>query len=148
MGQWTTGLLYGCEKPSGVDWYGEEEDSPPDYRGVSRACAEAFADEIAALSKSGKLKNYERAEKRFVPDWETCGDADLLGFWVAAGASGKPGCPSLNRAVPVAEIRTCKAYRVAYKNARVRWRRFAKWAASQGIVLPKARLYLTETEVA
>ena len=151
MGQWTIGLMYGCPLPEGVRWHGDAEPSGDGYvwkDGMEDTCRKAFAAEIEAFEKSGKVPRFGRAERRYVPDLETEQGANVLGFWVAAGASGKAGCPSLNRSVPVAEIRTCKAYRRAYKNARIRWRRFARWAATQGIALPKARLWLLETEVA
>ncbi len=155
MGQWTIGVLYGCESPEGVTLYDDDSDEG----GLLDKCDGAFRDAILAhdeactakvMAKPGRMPyDYEDGRSRYVPDWETDGKPHLLGFWVAAGASGKNGLPSLNRkAVALEDIPTTEPYARAYRNARRRWRRFARWAKTQGVTLPKPRLYLTPTEVA
>jgi hypothetical protein len=123
VGQNTIGVIYGVIVPRGVKL---SADRPP---------------------WDGLLDRAEKVKKLPIPDWD--GDANLLGFWVAAGASGKDGCPSLGKAVPLAKFGEFAPYLKAVERAQKRWTEFERWAQEQQDVdFPKAQLYLTETEVA
>lgn len=135
MGQQTFAILYGIAQPEDVDFFGENEDGlVPQWR---RACAE-------------KIRAYDvrhgpwSGGGAYVPASPYESAVELLGFYVAVGASGEAGIPALEGCA-LTDVRT--EYADSYKAARRRWRRFARWCASKGITLPKARLYLTETEV-
>lgn len=145
--------------PEGLDPYGDADGA--NFKDAlfykwERACA----DKIKAVSEGGKLARHERPESRFVPGTEyverrgpyparkVLSAMTLMGFWVAAGASGKPGCPYFGGAVPLSGLAESAQYAAAANRARLRWSRFARWARKQGVKLPRARLYLTETEVA
>jgi hypothetical protein len=158
MGQTTVGVLYGIKAPAGVVLRDERYRAPIATRGLldrweheCNALIEAHDEKLDAwvMAKPGRMP-YQREDgtARYVPDHEYDG-GDLVGFWIAAGASGKDGLPRLRTLVVSKEaIRTTEPYARAYRNARRRWRRFAKWAAAQGVTLPKPRLWVTETEVA
>mgnify|MGYP000853175546 CR=1 FL=1 len=152
MGQMTYGVLLGCKMPEGVTLYDDEYDTPMEKRGLINRWQDACADNIAALKEKlearGARGMFWRAKGCYVPDLEY--DSGLLGFWCAVGASGKEGVPFLEEAFALSAkaFREHAVYGKAYRKARRRWRRFARWAATQGVTLPKARLYLTMTEVA
>lgn len=154
MGQTTIGILYGVKAHDGLVLYSEDGDS---------GLIERWQHECSALIKAHQAKvdakvvstpgmmpwMLERGEARYVPDCEWESNPPLFGFWVAAGASGKNGLPNLNYlSVPLADLRTTEPYARAYRNARRRWARFARWARAQGVDLPEARLWMTMTEVA
>ncbi len=85
----------------------------------------------------------------FIPVNPRLGDgAELLGFWVAIGGSGKPGVPSPDRTVAADEVATTEPYATSYALALGRWNRFARWCDARGVPLPPPRLWLAETEVA
>lgn len=89
-----------------------------------------------------------RPRDEFVPVNPRLGDgAELLGFWVALGGSGRPGVPAPERTVAFDEVATTEPYAMAYALALGRWRRFDRWCDSRGVQLPPPRLWLTETEV-
>lgn len=141
MGQQAMALIFGVGVPDDMDLHGD--DGPGfgllgDYEEERRA-------DIQALEKSGKLKRYEYAPRRFVPD--TFGeDVYLLGFAVAVGGSGEANVPFFGASMPLADVR--REYRVALKNARIRWRRFKRWAKTRGVDLPCGRLWITTCNVA
>ncbi len=152
MGQMTYGVLLGCAMPEGVTLYNNKYDTPMEKRGLIIRWQDVCADNIAALKKKfearGAREQFFRAKDCYVPRLKY--DANLLGFWCAVGAPGKEGVPSLEEhcALSAKAFREHAVYGKAYRKARRRWRRFARWAATQGVTLPKARLYLTMTEVA
>lgn len=158
MGQMTVGILYGCKPPKGLVLRDDFAETPEDA-GLLYRCDMAFNDQIAArqaeidaacMATPGTMPyEFEGASAVFVPDWETDAEEELIGFWVAAGASGKNGLPTLGL-IPVNAKRLCarEPYATAYRNAVERWDRFAAWAATQGVKLPRAKLWVTQTEVA
>lgn len=77
------------------------------------------------------------------------GDKCFIGYWVAAGASGKDGVPHLAQ-VPfaLADFAVTAPYDVACKDAAKKWQAFAKWAKKKGCNFDKPKLFLLETEVA
>lgn len=91
-----------------------------------------------------------RSEKHPAPSSPT-GDTqnpDLIGFWVAVGASGKKDCPSLDKGFRLHGFCNVPAYRTAFRRAFRAWGHFAKWAATQGYTFDAPELWLVETEVA
>lgn len=136
MGQSTFAVLYGIAE-EGLDLGSEDE-------GTLCAWHQECADKIKAYDKR---HGSWRGEAAYIPNRPYEASLPLLGFYIAVGASGKRGVPSLE-AFTLSRAGVREAFPDGYKAARRRWRRFAKWAATQGVTLPKARLYLTETEVA
>lgn len=125
MGQTTVGVLFGAQVPESVELYNDAGD--------------------------GLIERWERSVKRdrkLVPRWPD--DSDVIGMFVAIGAGGAEdyGCASLDAAIPLDDFATAKPYAAAYKRAAKRWDAFAAWCATQGTVLPPARLWLALTEVA
>ncbi len=81
------------------------------------------------------------------------GDADmpdLIGFWVAVGASGEDGYPYLDQSFPLnlAGFLTVPEYKKAYDRAQKAWTKFAAWAEKKGHKFGEPRLWLVQTEVA
>ena len=150
MGQQSHGILYGVERPKDIDFNGDYTD---DYQQcVFPRFKRDKAAEIQEAATRLNLRPWD-AENRFVPDM-THDEGDearhLMGFWVAVGGSGKRSIPYLGT-FPLADLTNgkVKPYASALRNARVRWRRFAKWCAAENIVaLPKPQLWLTITETA
>lgn len=139
MGQMTYGIFLG------VPDFIENSDSVLDeWEGLN----------LTKIKESGK--SYWEAKAEIVPDFE--GDNPTLGafigFWVAAGASGKDGADSLE-GFPLDDL---SRYENAIAQARKRWRTFTDWLSmkwknegkKQKEIAPlfEARLYLLETEVA
>lgn len=156
MGQMTVGIMLGIEVPEGLALHDEDWDKPYDqHMGLLDRWERACEDEVQALQakldakvRAGKMAPWDaRADKRYIPDEAHDGTPQLLGFWVAVGASGEGGVPSLGTA-PLGSIRTTEPYAKGYQRARRRWWRFARWARAQGVTLPKPRLWIAETEVA
>ena len=97
--------------------------------------------ELLLLYKSGKGPKPDRP----------CGDTDtynLIGFWVAVGASGEAGCPDLDKSFPLDDFLTVPEYKKAYERARAAWEKFAPWAEARGHKFGEPRLWLVQTEVA
>lgn len=158
MGQITIGVLYGIEIPADMvtvndDYDGEERIGEP---GVLEAFEDAIASRIKALHAKLSLDTSRYVSmfdiaRRFVPDTEYDGNVPLIGFWCAVGASGRSECASFgDQSLPLSAkaFREHERFARSHKNARRRWRRFARWAAERGIALPKPRLWITPTEVA
>ncbi len=79
------------------------------------------------------------------------GDTDnynLIGFWIAVGASGEDGCPDLDKSFPLDGFLTVPEYKKAYDRAAKAWDKFSTWAADKGHNFGKPRLWLVQTEVA
>ena len=153
MGQITIGILFGVQAPEGVELYSDDSESGLLERWYDRNAAAIAARrqwiDRRCMSVPGTMPwQFESGEQRIVPDLETETETPMLGFWVAAGASGKSGLPYLGAAVPLSAIRTTEPYARAYRNARRRWWRFVRWARTQGVELPRPRLWITQTEVA
>ena len=135
MGQMTYGLCYGIpdQKIEGFDL----ETTLVQYE-------KAKADVIARIAKTSD--NWT-AWHRVVPEWEGDSEPAFLGFFVAAGASGKNGIPFLN-AFQLDALDGDKRYKKAMKNAGDGWAAFSDWCSLQGICLPEPHLWLIATEVA
>lgn len=146
MGQMTIGIMFGIKLPQGWHWeFGANCNVDDDSDGIAEKCYEAFESQIqAATSEPG-----ESVVEQFIPDVDY--ESNLIGFWVAAGASGKPGCPDLveGGAIPLRDLDQMPPYDRAITVAQERWARFAKWAEkSENVGLPEPRLWILNTEVA
>ena len=158
MGQMTVGILFGVRAPEGVELFSDSLE-----RGANEGLLDRWSRECEALIDAHRAMvnakvratpgvmpyHFEGAHDRYVPDAMHDNDPYLIGFWICAGASGKDGLPHMeNLAMPTSKVRTVEPYAKAYRNAKRRWSRFAKWARAQGVDLPKPRLWRAETEVA
>lgn len=81
-------------------------------------------------------------------EWPHGGEC-FMGYWVAAGASGKNGVPHLALApFALADFAVIAPYGVACKDAKKKWEVFAEWAKKKGCHFDDPKLFLLETEVA
>ncbi len=158
MGQWTFGIMYGVRQSDvAAELYEEDTYERGLLNRWEIECRPLIEDHDAnahewVMAKPGR-RPYERmrGEERYVPRMEHDGRPNLLGFFVTVGASGRGGLPSMNDtafAFSAKSLREDPRFALAYRNARRRWSRFARWATSQGVTLPRARLWITNTEVA
>ena len=128
MGQMTLGIMWGVQRPKGLHLY---DDNAED---------------------GGVAEEYARHDRRKIteagiPDDDE--DRTVIGMWVAVGASGKRGIPSLNAPVALDALATTKPYAAALPKAQERWARFAKWLHEErAILLPEPRLWLVPVEIA
>lgn len=141
MGQTTHGILYGVWAGSDDRWLGDDGDSGiiGDYKAYCKPDIDSAANRLGLAPWN--------IERRFVPDAEWVGDdgGRYLGFWIQRGASE---C-GMNGAVQMSRSAVKEKWPREYKNARIRWRRFAKWCEeTRCAVVGVPRLWLLETEVA
>lgn len=157
MGQITLGILYGVEAPEGVVLLAEDREDGCEDDGLLDAWERACGGPIGRLQErftagvlAGKRRQWGAdASTRYIPDIEYTAGARLLGFWVAVGATGKSGVPRLSHTPLLISPRSFREeYPRGYAHARRRWRRFARWAVARGVTLPRARMWLVETDVA
>jgi hypothetical protein len=142
MGQRAQAIMYGVPEIKGVDFYGEDGDG-----GLVGGYRDARADDIAAYERKHPRKSWRDpdAEDLFIPQEPYESPIPVAGFYVACAGSGKAGVPFLE---PTAVDDIATTYADSYAAAVKRWDAFAAWCAEQGVTLPPARLYLTETETA
>lgn len=145
MGQMTTGIMLGIEVPKGLVLCAEDREDESDEDGVLENWAEECAPRVEALAAKLGCAPWQ-VEHRYVPDTECDGGRYLVGFWVAVGASGREGVPSLEGAFPIDGVR--QRFPKAHARAVRRWQRFARWLRGRGFITPDAQLWLTTTEVA
>lgn len=127
MGQMTYAVMYGCKQ------------EPPPPKPGEEDSYEGWYDVINAYKPGPGLR----------PD-TPCGDGDhdMIGFWVAVGASGEDDCPDLDTDFPLDGFANMKAYAKAHRRAVKAWERFSAWCAKKRIKVGAARLWLVQTEVA
>lgn len=142
MGQSTYGIMYGVRRPAGIDMYGEDG-----YGGIVGQWRDHCAAEIEAYDREHPRKSWRdpEGEDLWIPQ-DPYEGLDIVGFYVAVGASGKPGIPDLGSGFAFGEV--ADAIPEGHKQAVMRWQRFADWAATMGIVFDPAQLFLTACEVA
>lgn len=165
MGQTTMGILWGVTVPKGIVLMDDDTDN-----GVldhfDRACVELIDAHDAkrgawVKAKPGRMPWHRVSGRdRYVPDWPP--DVNVVGFWIAAGASGKDGLPDLMEwqrpgYIPVEMTRAGvrAVFPTAYRNARARWRRFRVWCdanrnvpGAEHFAQTAPSLWLLPTEVA
>ncbi len=122
MGQMTLAVIYGCDQ------------TPPD------------------TLEEGWYSLIDKYNHGVGPQPDTPhgdGNHDIIGFWVAVGASGEDGVPDLDEDFPLDGLLTVLKYNQAYRRAVKAWAKFAAWAEKKrGIKLDSPRLWLAQTEVA
>lgn len=127
MGQMTCGIMLGCrlpKAPKGKAWWGESEEV------------------------DGKWVYREGLLEMCDPEPDTDENSAVIGFFVAVGASGKRGAPSLTGPIDLAAVGTDKRYAKAIKRALTQWAKAVAFLAGHGVALDEPRLWLVETEVA
>lgn len=150
MGQTVIGVMWGVEVPDGVDLYDEDDCANGLLeRWESRCKAEidALAEQLMPLHRNSEWRARRAAETRFLPRHESNGSS-VVGFWIARGPYAESGVPALLDSMPIFALKSDEPYRKVYRRARRAWRRFASWAAEQGVDLPKPTLIISPTEVA
>jgi hypothetical protein len=130
MGQMTFGLCYG------VPGDPVEEEKLEEYRSW-------MAPRIAAIQMRGV--SYWDAQNRVVPRFNSDGTL-FLGFFIAVGASGMAGLPTLE-GLALNTLDAIKRYQKPMKAAANAWAKFADWCDGRGIHLAEPQLWLVECEV-
>ena len=167
MGQTTIGILFGVQEPEGVELYSDDGESGLLERWQAENIAAIIArrrwiDEQCRARPGTMPYEFESGEARIVPDLETETGTPMLGFWVAAGASGKDGLPILDEwkspgytPVEMTRAGVRSAFPKAYRNAVARWARFRRWcdahrdlAGAERLAQTAPSLWLVPTEVA
>lgn len=143
MGQTTHGILYGVKADNNREpdaYAGEDGDG-----GLLGDYATHCKPMVAALATRLQKTTWS-LQHRFAPDAEWIGseDARFIGFWISRGASEG----GLEGAVLMSTKAVRLKYPKAYRRARRRWRRFAKFCEQRCFPLQRAQLWLVETEVA
>jgi hypothetical protein len=160
----TIGILWGVAAPETVDLRCDEFNGSEGESGLldiwEHECSDAIeahnvAREAWAAAKPLRLLGDRIGGRdRYVPHYDPDSRPLLLGFWIALGTRGAAGVPPINaglpgasRAVVLSAAGVCDAHPVAYRNARRRWRRFARWSAEErGVVFPTACLWLAQAD--
>lgn len=88
------------------------------------------------------LAEFEESEPEYDESYE------VLGYLIAAGASGRRGLPDLEGPIDPANVDADERYVDAIKTARSEFAKFEAFALSKGVKLDNPRLYLVEIEVA
>lgn len=127
----TFALMLGAkmpELPTGKRWYGDSDLVDGKWRYVP-----------------GLLEVYD---SRSGIEPHTDDSYEIVGFFVAVGASGKRGAPRLSGPLDIALIEMDARYADACKRARAAWEMFAAFCADHNVMLPEPRMYLVQTDVA
>jgi hypothetical protein len=133
MGQYCTGVLLGCVQPKGVAMRADEAPGLLDrYEAI-----------MGAKHRAAFRKDWRHARDRLVPDAPYGGTEALVGFWVAGVEEHDNDSHEEVETIALADL--VKTPR--FKRAAKAWMEFTTWAKTQGIKLPRARLYLTQNEV-
>jgi len=75
-------------------------------------------------------------------------NADVIGFWIAVGASGECGVPCLDEDFQLDEMAMVPDYAKRITACESAWPKFADHARANGVALGPPRLWLVQTEVA
>lgn len=126
MGQIAAGVLYGVQVTDAMRLYDDEADDGGLMELWQKHSGETW----------GGFRLVSTSE---ASPW-------LVGYWLALGGSGMESVDYLG---DPAKPLDAYAKGAAYQRAKRAWDRFAKWArAEHGLKLPRAKLWLTATEVA
>jgi hypothetical protein len=132
------GILWGVRVPDTITLRDDSDNSGVldrwDYECTDLIAAHDAETAAWVQAKPGRMP-WRRTSgvRRYVPDWPS--DVHMAGFWIAVGASGEGGLPTLGGwqspgYIPVAMSPSGvrEVFPKAYRNARARWRRFREWA--------------------
>jgi hypothetical protein len=139
MGQMTYGLCYGIPLDRKTLKIKGLEDS-------ERLLEKYTAANDAKIRKLAKRTSYWQAASQVCPHWNGEGTG-FLGFFIAAGASGKDGLPYLE-GFCLATLDSNKRYTKPMRAAANAWAKFSDWCEARQILLPEPHLWLVECEVA
>jgi hypothetical protein len=124
MGQSAIGVMYGCQLPEGVDWFGDNPDLMLEFQSV---IGWHYDSDFRSVSIEGE------------------DDVPVLGVLVAVSGSGKDGAADLWPTRRFADIvllpETVKAHET--------WKRFVEWCKVRKLEVPAdAELWIVTTETA
>lgn len=95
-----------------------------------------------------RFEGNRRERDKYIPDTSYETDERWIGFWVAeidaALVEDNRCAPLGRRALPLSARAVRETFPRAYKNARIRWRRFARFAAAQGVELKGSLLIVSD----
>lgn len=134
MGQMTVGIMWGASLPKGVNAYDDEADDGGLFERYTKH----------AVGEYTERGDWWKRRNANVPSQSE--ERNVAGFWIALDGGGDEYGVSEVKDAPLGK--TAATYRAALRRAKTRWSRFAKWARTQGVKLPRARLWLATTEVA
>lgn len=132
MGQMAYALMIGApmpKAPKGKTWHGD-----------SKKVGEEW------VYEAGILDVYKPMRGSRSPDTDE--GMHTVGFFVSVGGGGESGLPYLEGPIDVALVEQSRRYKRSCARARKAWAHFSTFCATQGIVMPEARLYLVQTETA
>lgn len=141
MGQRTFGLLYGVPEGGLYLHVGDEDDSLP---GLLDRWEEKIGPQIDREAKILSKYRWD-VEPTFVP--RKVWGQGIFGMWIALGVYGDHGIPPITT-VALEDLESSEAYADTLARAKSRWGEFARWAATEGVTLPAARIYLAVAEIA
>ena len=133
MGQMTYAVMYGCrlpEAPEGTTWWG----------------GDSVEIEGKWVYDDGLLESFEPEPGGQTPNTDE--ESNVVGFFVAAGASGRKGVPDLEGPIDLSNFAGDERYGAAIEGARTSWGFFAAFCSQQGVALGEPHLWLVEAEVA
>lgn len=131
MGQMTYAAMYGCrlpELPAGKTWWGDSAEIEGKW-----------------VYSDGLLESFKSETGR---EPTTDEESNVVGFFVAVGASGRDGVPYLEGPINLSNFAGDERYGEAIERARTSWWLFAAFCDQQGVALSEPCLWLVETEVA
>ena len=131
MGTTTFAMMLGAkmpELPTGKRWYGDSELVDGKWKFVPGL--------LGVYDSNGGIEPH------------TDDGYEIVGFFVAVGASGKRGAPRLCGPIDLNQFEMDARYADACKRARAAWETFAAFCAEHDVMLPEPRMYLVQTDVA
>ena len=134
MGQMTVGIMWGAPLPKGVKAYDDEADDGGLFERYTEHAVGEYTERGDWWGRRTKEVPAESEER------------NVAGFWIALDCGGDEYGVGEVKDAPLSKAPT--TYRAALRKAKARWSKFAAWARTQGVKLPRARLWLATTEVA
>lgn len=124
MGQGAIGIMYGCQLPEGVDWFGEN--GPELTFEFQAVIGWQYESDFRPISVEG------------------VDEVPVIGVLIAVSGSGENGAADLWLTRRIADIATLPEAVKAHET----WERFVDWCKDRQIELPDADLWIVTTETA
>lgn len=138
------GIMLGAPEPTGVLLY-DETSKGKRVSGLLDSWKRHVQPQIEALAASFEERSLyiaweeEVAEARYVPARTHPTGPRVIGFWVITNGGYEMGVPDLRDGPrSLYSLRKLKSY----KRAMRAWKRFARWASTQGVEVGEPRLVL------